>query len=155
MAEKTVVPSVADLKRFIGVALGATDWVTITQKQIDAFAEATGDHQWIHVDPERAKRESPFETTIAHGYLTLALAPALLPQILHVEGCSAVLNYGVEKMRFPSPVPVGTRVRLSAQIVGVRETPAGAARVTISFKFEAEGSTRPACHGDAILIYRP
>ncbi len=155
MAEKTVVPSVADLKRFIGVALGTTDWVTITQKQIDAFAEATGDHQWIHVDPERAKRESPFETTIAHGYLTLALAPALLPQILHVEGCSAILNYGVEKMRFPSPVPVGTRVRLSAQIVGVRETPAGAARVTISFKFEAEGSTRPPCHGDAILIYRP
>ena len=139
----------------VGKQLGESEWLEIAQERIDLFAEATGDHQWIHVDPERAKRESPFETTIAHGYLTLALAPALLPQILHVEGCSAVLNYGVEKMRFPSPVPVGTRVRLSAQIVGVRATPAGAARVTISFKFEAEGSTRPPCHGDAILIYRP
>ena len=94
------LPNVAGLKTHEGVDLGVTDWVCITQEQINAFAEATGDRQWIHVDVERARRESPFKATIAHGYLTLSLAPALLPQIVHIEGWETAINTGVEKLRF-------------------------------------------------------
>ena len=99
MATPLTIPDVASLAELEGRDLGKTEWCTVDQKQIDAFAAATGDRQWIHVDPERAKRESPFGTTIAHGYLTIALAPALLPDLMVVENCSRIVNYGIEKLR--------------------------------------------------------
>jgi acyl dehydratase len=151
----TVIPSVPDLKRYVGVSLGSTDWITVDQHQIAAFAEATGDRQWIHVDVERARRESPFGRTIAHGYLTLGLTGALLPELVRVEKSSAVVNSGLEKVRFHTPVPAGSRLRLSARIKDVRQMPSGAARVTVGFQFELEGAQRPACAGDAILVYQP
>jgi acyl dehydratase len=153
MPTPTVVPSVASLKTLIGQSLGASDWVTVAQERIDAFARATGDHQWIHVDAERARRESPFGGPIAHGYLTIALAPALLPQLIRVEGVRVAVNYGLDGMRLPAPVPVGARVRLLAEIKDVRELPRGAARVTFGLVFEVEGASKPACIADAIYVY--
>ncbi|MEE8581712.1 MAG: MaoC family dehydratase [Myxococcota bacterium] len=158
MVAPTKIQKVSDLKRFIGKPLGATgytDWVEVTQDQIDRFAEATGDRQWIHVDPERAKRESPFGQTVAHGYLTLALAPALLPELLQIESFSMAINYGIDKMRLPAPVLSGSRVRMSAEIKSVRELRSGAARVTLSLAFEIEGGTKPGCRVDAIYVYYP
>ena len=155
MAPPTVIPGVAHLKDFVGKPLGTTDWVTVTQEQIDAFAEATGDHQWIHVDVERARRESPYGQTIAHGYLTLALVPALLPKILTVDDVSLAVNYGIEKMRLPAPVPAGGRIRMSAEIKNVREMPSGAVRTTISLLIEVEGASKAACKADAVYVYVP
>ena len=155
MTSPTVIPSISEIENFIDVPLGPTDWVTITQGRIDAFAEATGDRQWIHVDPERAERESPFEGTIAHGYLTMALIPALLPQLVEVEKVSMVVNYGVDKMRLPSPVPAGSRVRASAAIKKVRRIPGGGARVSLAVTVEVEGASKPACNAEAIYAYFP
>jgi acyl dehydratase len=155
MPEPTVVPSVASLKSFVGQKLGASEWVTVSQQQIDAFADATGDHQWIHVDVERAKRESPFKGPIAHGYLTIALAPALLPQVVRVEGVRMAVNYGLEKMRLPAPVPAGARVRLVGELKDVRDMPGGGARVILGLVFEVEGGGKPACIADAIYVYYP
>src|SRR5262249_46613669 len=125
-----IVPNIAALKSLVGQKLGPSEWTTVSQKQIDAFAEATGDHQWIHVDVERAKRESPFKQPIAHGYLTISLAPVLLPQVVRVEGVKMAVNYGLESMRLPAPVPSGSRVRMSAELKDVREMPGGGARAT-------------------------
>ncbi|KPC87575.1 dehydratase, partial [Streptomyces sp. NRRL WC-3753] len=110
MAEPRIFASVDELRAAVGEQLGHTDWLEIEQKRIDQFAEATGDHQWIHVDPEQAK-EGPFGTTIAHGYLTLSLLPVFGPQLISVEGVRMGVNYGVNKVRFPAPVPVGSRLR--------------------------------------------
>ena len=151
----TIVPSIAALKGLLGQKLGTSDWTTVSQKQIDAFAEATGDHQWIHVDVERAKRESPFKQPIAHGYLTIALAPVLLPQVVRVEGVRMAVNYGLESMRLPAPVPSGARVRMSAELKDVREMPGGGARATFGLAFEVEGGGKPACIADAIYVYYP
>lgn len=155
MPSATVIPSVAALKQFVGKPLGTSEWVTVAQAQIDAFAQATGDHQWIHVDAERARTQSPFGATIAHGYLTISLAPALLAQLVRVEGIRMGVNYGLDKMRLPAPVPAGARVRLSAEIKDVREIPGGAARVTFGLAFAVEGGTKPACTADAIYVYYP
>jgi acyl dehydratase len=155
MPDPTVVPSIAALKGFVGKKLGPSEWVTVSQKQIDAFADATGDHQWIHVDVERAKRESPFKQAIAHGYLTISLAPALLPQVVRVEGVRMGVNYGLEKMRLPAPVPSGARVRLAAELKDVREMPGGGARATWGLVFEVEGGAKPACIADAVYVYYP
>jgi acyl dehydratase len=152
---KTVVPEISGLKERIGTDLGTSDWIEVSQERIDAFADATGDHQWIHVDVDRAKSESPFEGTIAHGYLTIALAPALLPKLLHVEGVSRIVNYGIDKLRLPAPVPAGGRVRLSASIKNVRDLPMGGARVTFALSFEVEGGTKAACVADAVYVYFP
>ena len=116
MAGPTIIPDISELGSFTGVSLGTTDWITISQEQINAFAKATGDHQWIHVDVDRARVESPFKQPIAHGYLTIALIPALLPKLLLVEKVAMVVNYGIDKLRLPSPVPAGGRVRMSAEI---------------------------------------
>jgi acyl dehydratase len=151
----TVVPSIAALKSFVGQKLGTSDWMTISQKQIESFAEATGDHQWIHVDVERARRESPFKQAIAHGYLTISLAPVLLPQVVRVEGVKMAVNYGLETMRLPAPVPSGARVRMSAELKDVREMPGGGARATWGLTFEVEGGTKPVCVADAIYVYLP
>jgi acyl dehydratase len=155
MASPTSIPDIPSIKEFVGKPLGPTEWLTIGQEQIQDFARATGDHQWIHVDVERAKRESPFGGPIAHGYLTMSLAPALLPQLIQVENSSRTINYGADKVRLPRPVPAGARVRLSAQIKSVRNVPGGAARVTIALRFDVEGEKKPCCTADAIYVYFP
>lgn len=127
----------------VGQHLGYSDWLEITQDRIDLFADATGDHQWIHVDPERAAA-GPFGTTIAHGYLTLSLSNALLPQIVEVRGISMGVNYGVNKVRFPAPVKVGSRIRAGAELVAVEEIPGGV-QTTILITIEVEGGDKPAC----------
>lgn len=155
MANPTIVPDIPSLKSQVGRSLGTSEWVTISQEQINAFAEATGDHQWIHVDVERARRESPFQTTIAHGYLTLSLGPALLPQIVRVEGIRMGVNYGLDKLRFPAPVPAGSRVRLQAELKDVRDMPGGAVRATFGLTFEVDGGSKPACVADVLFVYYP
>ena len=149
------IPDIASIAEYVGKPLGPSDWYTITQEQIDSFARATGDHQWIHTDPERAQHESPFGTTVAHGYLTLSLAPVLLPQLLRVAGSARTINYGADRVRLPAPVPAGARVRLSGEIKGVRKVPGGAARVTVALAFQVEGGKRPCCTAEAIYVYFP
>ena len=143
------------IKQFIDRPVGPSRWVTITQKKIELFAEATGDDQWIHVDEERARHESPFGGPIAHGFLTLSLAPMLLAELLVVDGVALTVNYGTDKIRLQTPVPAGSRVRMTGSIRSVREAPGGAARVIFHLVFELEGATRPACVGDAVLVYVP
>jgi acyl dehydratase len=155
MASPLIIPDVAALPEYEGQDLGTTAWRGIDQAQIDAFAAATGDHQWIHVDRERAERESPFGTTIAHGYLTLALAPVLLPDLVVVQNCSRIVNYGIEKLRLREPVPSDSRVRLAASIKAVRSVRGGAMRLSLNIRFEVEGAKRPACAGELIFVYFP
>ncbi len=155
MATPLIIPDVASLAVFEGHDLGSTQWCSIDQNQIDAFAAATGDHQWIHVDRERAERESAFGTTIAHGYLTISLAPALLPELIVVEKCSQIVNYGIEKLRLREPVLSGSRVRLAASIKTVRHIPGGAKRLGLGIRFELEGKKKPACSGELIFVYFP
>ena len=155
MASPLIVPNVQALKSLVGTRLGTSDWTLISQERINLFAEATGDHQWIHVDPERAKRESPFGTTIAHGHLTLSLAPALLAEIVEVKGASMLVNPGVERIRLRAPVRSGDRIHMTATLKALRDIPGGAVRATISISFEIEGQPRPAAFGDALLVYYP
>ena len=133
-----------ELRAAVGTHLGWTDWLAITQDRVELFADATGDHQWIHVDVERARAESPFGGPIAHGYLTLALSNLFLPQLIAVPAASAGVNYGTGKVRFPAPVPVGSRVRGGAEISAVEEI-AGGLQTTITITIEVEGSPKPAC----------
>jgi acyl dehydratase len=153
MGSPTVIRGIAALKDHVGVELPVSDWIPITQERIDAFADATDDHQWIHSDVERARRESPWKETIAHGYLTLSLAPALLRQILSVEGSTTAVNTGIEKMRLSSPVLAGSRVRLSAMIKHARDLPRGGIRVVIHLILEVEGSSKPVCTADVVYLY--
>ena len=137
-----------ELKQATGEELGVSAWHEVTQKDIDAFADATGDHQWIHVDPERAK-DGPFGTTIAHGYLTLSLVNTFLPDLLQVTTFSAGVNYGTDKTRFPAPVPVGSRIRGTGTITKAEEVKGGV-QVTVTVTVEIEGGDRPACVVDTI-----
>ena len=140
---QTVVDGVEGVLAVVGQHLGHSEWVTITQEQVDLFADATDDHQWIHVDPERASRESPFGGPIAHGYLTLSLLPMLVPQIIEAQGFRMGVNYGAEKIRFPAPVPVGSRVRATATMDAA--TPfEGGVQMNLGIAIEIEGSTKPA-----------
>ena len=152
---KTRIPSLDALPDFVGVALGPSDWVRVDQARIDAFADATEDRQWIHVDVERAKSESPWQGTIAHGYLTLSLAPGLLVQLLSLDGWSTVVNSGIEKLRFQAPVRSGSRVRLQAEISNVRRMPGGGVRVAFGLRIEAEGESKPALTATANYVYLP
>ena len=148
---QTVVEGIEGVQGLVGQHMGYSDWVTITQEQVNQFADATGDHQWIHVDPERAEKESPFGGPIAHGYLTLSLVPSLLPEIMEIEGFRMGVNYGTEKVRFPSPVPVGARVRGGATLAGA--TPFdGGVQVNIDVTIEIEGGSKPAMV--ATVVYR-
>jgi acyl dehydratase len=147
-----VLPSIDALREHVGKKLGTSDWVEITQRRIDLFAEATGDHQWIHVNAERARRESPFGTTIAHGHLTLSLAPMLLQQILEVGGVRLIVNPGVEHIRLRSPVRCGDKVRMHSTLKDLRAVPGGV-RATMSVSFEIEGQRKPAAFGDMLLVY--
>jgi len=144
------INGIDELKALVGEELGTSDWLEITQDRVNTFADATGDHQWIHVDPERAK-DGPFGGTIAHGYLTMSLGPVLLPQVVTVTGFSMALNYGLDKLRFPSPVPVGSKLRLSAKLLAVDDV-AGGVQTTYELTFQVEGSEKPACV--ALALYR-
>jgi len=147
----TTINGIDGLKAAIGEHLGHSDYVEITQEMVNLFAEATGDHQWIHVDVERAKA-GPFGGPIAHGYLTLSLGPRLLPEILQVTGISMGVNYGANKVRFPSPVPVGSRLRCGAKLLGVDDV-AGGAQVAIELTFEIEGASKPSCVAEVLFRY--
>jgi acyl dehydratase len=139
-----------ELSEAVGDDLGTTDWLEVTQDRVDAFADATGDHQWIHVDVERA-RSGPFGGTIAHGYLTLSLIPQFTPQLFSLDTPGAKLNYGVNKVRFPNPVRVGSRIRASASVVEVTDVPAGKQMVT-RYTVEIEGETKPACVAETVVL---
>ncbi len=152
---KLVIPDIPSLKPLVGKELGVSDWLLISQERINLFAEATLDRQWIHVDVERAKRESPFGGTIAHGHLTASLAPHLLSQIVEVQGARMLVNPGIEKMRFRTPVPAGARLRMRATLRALRDLPGGAVRATVRIRFEIEGESKPAAFGDALLVYYP
>ena len=151
MAEPRIFTSADELRSAIGTALGPGDWLEIDQKRIDLFAEATGDHQWIHVDPEKAAA-GPFGTTIAHGYLTLSLLPLFGPQLIKVEGVKMGVNYGTNKVRFPAPVPVGSRLRATGKITGVEDV-TGGVQVTVAFTVEREGGDKPVCVAESVSRY--
>ena len=140
-----------ELRNHVGEDIGHSPWHEVTQDQVNLFADATGDHQWIHVDPSRAQ-SGPFGGPIAHGYLTLSLASYLLPQLWQVTGTSMGVNYGLNKLRFPSPVPVGGRLRIGAKLANV-EAIDGGAQVTLDLTFEVEGTEKPACVAQAVYRY--
>ena len=150
----TVFETPAELMEAVGKHLGYSDWLTIDQSRIDQFAEATNDHQWIHVDPERAKT-GPFGATIAHGYLTQSLVNSFLPEIIEVRGISMGINYGCDRLRFPSPVPVGSRVRGGAEVLEVEQTKDGSFQSKVRVTVEIEGSDKPGCVIDTISRYYP
>jgi acyl dehydratase len=149
----TVFKSPLDMKEAIGKHLGYSEWLEIDQTRINLFADATGDHQWIHVDPVKAK-EGPFGACIAHGYLTLSLVNMFLPQIIDVQGITMGVNYGLEKVRFPAPVPVGSRVRGGGELVSVEDVK-GAVQSVVRVTVEIEGNDRPGCVVDTISRYFP
>ncbi|MDX1733048.1 MAG: MaoC family dehydratase [Halioglobus sp.] len=143
----------AALLEAVGQHLGYSDWLEIDQARIDLFADATGDHQWIHVDPEKAA-QGPFGKTIAHGYLTLSLANLFLPQIMQVNNTSMGVNYGCEKVRFPATVPVGSRIRGGGEVISAQEVKGGV-QVVVRMTIEVEGGDRPACVIDTISRFFP
>jgi acyl dehydratase len=145
-----VFTTLDEVSAAVGEQLGTSDWVLIDQDRVDRFADATGDHQWIHVDVERAKA-GPFGGTIAHGYLTLSLVPWLGSQVFGLETPGAKLNYGVNKVRFPSPVPVGSRVRAHVSVADVTDLPTGK-QMTLRFVVEIEGSDKPACVAETVVL---
>ena len=142
----------ADLTQYIGREIGVSDWFTVDQAIIDKFAEATGDHQWIHVDVERAKREMPGGRTIAHGYLTLSLVPRLAATLYHVKKRSRGLNYGSNRVRFTGQVPAGSRVRLRQKIKAVEPVEGGGVRITSESTMEVEGAAHPALVAETICM---
>ncbi|MFE7656450.1 MaoC family dehydratase [Streptomyces bottropensis] len=136
------VNGIDELKKLAGSDLGTSEWIEVTQERIDTFADATGDHQWIHVDPEKAA-EGPFGAPIAHGYLTLSLFIPLFTELLDVEGVSTKVNYGLNKVRFPSPVKVGSKIRLVGRLASVEDVPGGV-QITADGTIEIEGAAKPA-----------
>lgn len=145
----TTINGLDDLRAAVGRDLGTSDWLEISQERVNTFAEATGDDQWIHVDVERAKAESPFGGPIAHGYLTLSLTNLFLPQVVEVTGISSGVNYGVNKVRFPAAVPVGSRVRGNVKLEAAEDV-RGGVQTTMVITVELEGSEKPACIVEAI-----
>ena len=144
------VDGLDELKGLTGRDLGRSDWLEITQDRVDQFADATGDHQWIHVDVERAK-DGPFGGTIAHGYLTLSLVPWLGSQVFELDTPGAKLNYGVNKVRFPNPVLVGSRVRAKVAVGEVTDIPAGK-QLTLKYVIEIDGQDKPACVAETVVL---
>ncbi|MCW2717889.1 MaoC family dehydratase [Pseudonocardia sp.] len=144
--------SVTDLEKAVGQELGPTDWFTMEQSRVDGFADETEDHQWIHVDPERAA-DGPFGATVAHGFLTLSLLPYFVNQLRRIEGAKMGVNYGLNKVRFPSPVRVGSRVRARTTLVEVAPVGDGAVQMITRTTIEAEGSDKPACVADLVSRY--
>ncbi|WP_431958356.1 MaoC family dehydratase [Nocardia lijiangensis] len=148
-----IFQGLADMEKAIGTHLGYSDWHTVTQDQIDRFADATGDHQWIHVDPVKAAT-GPFGTTVAHGFLTLSLIPMLTQQIYRVDGLSMGVNYGANKVRFPAPVPVGSRLRAGVELLSLAPATLGfqaVSRVTV----DIDGAAKPACVAETVAVLVP
>ncbi|HEX3562853.1 MAG TPA: MaoC family dehydratase [Solirubrobacterales bacterium] len=144
------VQGIEGLKALQGETIGPSEWREVTQEDIDAFAELTGDHQWIHTDVERAKKESPFGTTVAHGNLTLSLIDGLRIELLKSTGFKLGVNYGWNKVRFPAPVPSGSKIRATAEVVEVEEVGGGWFQIVTRFMVEVEGSEKPACVADSV-----
>ncbi|MGM5068777.1 MaoC family dehydratase [Rhodococcus qingshengii] len=140
-----------EFRTSVGSHLGFSDWIPIDQDDINAFADATGDHQWIHIDAERAA-QGPFGTTIAHGYLTLSLIPRLSGEIFSIEGLSMGVNYGLDKVRFPSVVPAGSKIRAGAQVISAEDTPQGV-RTVIRMTVECAGLDKPVCVADTVTLF--
>jgi acyl dehydratase len=150
--EKLTINSYEEFAAYDGKELGCSDWLTVDQERINLFADATLDHQWIHVDTERAKAESPYKSTIAHGYLTLSLLPYLWEQIVEVNNISMLVNYGMDKMRFGVPVVTGSRVRLVAKLHSIQDL-RGICKAEVEIKIEIEGQRKPALQGIATFLY--
>lgn len=144
--------SVHELADIVGEKIGHSEWVQVDQAAITMFADSTGDQQWIHVDPERAA-QGPFKTTIAHGFMTLALLPRLWSQMYTVEGVKMGVNYGLNKVRFPTPVPVDSRVRAESAVVSVDDLGGGTFQVTLSTTIEIDGGAKPACVAESVVRY--
>jgi acyl dehydratase len=144
------INGIDELKAHAGEDLGVSGWHDVTQSEIDAFADATGDHQWIHVDPERA-RGTPFGGTIAHGYYTLSLAPRFLEELLRVDGMAFMVNYGLNKLRFPAALPVGDRVRMHLRLASVDDV-SGGVMLTSELTFEREGGEKPVCVAESLML---
>jgi acyl dehydratase len=148
----TTTTTMAEVPGLVGQELGSSDWREVTQEAVNLFADATGDHQWIHVDVERATKESPFGGPIAHGYLTLSLLVPMLAQVLVVSDTAMGVNYGLNRLRFPSPVPVGSKVRASATLKQVEEV-TGGLQLTLSVTVEREGADKPVCIAEPVYRY--
>ncbi len=146
------VQGLDELERLAGLEVGASAWLTVTQELVDRFADATFDHQWIHCDVERARRESPYGAPVAHGFLTLSLIPGFRSQILSIGAVSRVINYGVNRVRFPNAVPVGARVRGVQTIKSVERAATDSVRVISRFVIEIEGETKPACVAETVTL---
>lgn len=142
---------VSDLGSHVGQKLGSSSWWTITQEHVNGFADATGDHQWIHVDPERA-RTGPFGQTIAHGFMTLGMSVGMLFEVVEVTGAGMILNYGVNRVRFPAPLPVGSKVRATVELAALDEVPGGV-QTTFRVTVEMEGGAKPVCAADILFRY--
>ncbi|MFN7132023.1 MAG: MaoC family dehydratase [Myxococcales bacterium] len=149
---KLVVGSLEEVKQLKGKTLGPTEWKVITHEQVNDFARATGDFQWIHTDPERAARESPFKKTIAHGYMSLALLGGMYFEMIEVQGVKMAVNYGTNKVRFPAPLPVGASVRMAAEVAEV-ETIEGGLQLTIKASLEVQGASKPAMVAEVLFRY--
>jgi acyl dehydratase len=147
----TTIDGVDELEALVGRHLGYSDWIVVDQERINRFADATGDHQWIHVDPVRAAG-GPFKTTIAHGYLTLSMVPLLLGQVVRVQGVAMGVNYGCNKVRFPAPVPVDSELRLGATLASVEEV-AGGVQVAMDVTLEVRGAEKPSCAAQVVYRY--
>ena len=147
----TILEAPTDLLKLVGQRLGTTDWMKVTQQQVDQFAEATGDRQWLHIDPDRAAK-GPFRGTIVHGYLTLSLAPAVISQVLEIRELTAALNYGLNKVRFPSPIRVGAQIRAAVTVMSAQQKSSGVESV-FTLTYEIDGEDRPACVADVIVLY--
>ena len=152
MSNKLIINSYAEFESHLGEELGASDWLEVNQDRINLFADATLDHQWIHVDVERAKEESPYKSTIAHGYLTLSLLPYLWNQIIEVRNIKMLVNYGMDQMRFGQPVITGSRVRLVTTLHNIQNL-RGICKAEIKFRIEIEGQRKPALEGIASFLY--
>ena len=153
MPGSIVINGAEEMKAKAGQHLGYSDYMVVTQEQVNLFAEATGDHQWIHVDPERAK-DGPYGKTIAHGYLTLSLLPVLGTQIFSLEGLKMKVNYGSNKVRYPAPVPVGSRIRAGAEFKSLERTAKGA-NLVVGYTIEIEGGERPALVAETVVVLVP
>lgn len=149
---KTIISSYNELESLVGQDLGVSEWHTFTQEQINQFADATFDHQWIHCDVEKAKKESPFGNTIAHGYLTLSILPHLWGQIVEVHNIKDQINYGIERLKYNQPVIVGSRVRLNVKVISVVNL-RGTTKASMGVKLEIEGNKKPAYEGEIVFLY--
>ncbi|NME78045.1 MaoC family dehydratase [Rhodococcus sp. 105337] len=148
-----VFHGIDEVEKAVGEDLGHSEWMEMTQERVNLFADATGDHQWIHVDPDKAKN-GPYGTTIAHGYLTLSLLPVLGAKIFSLDGVTMKINYGANKVRFPAPVPVGSRIRAGAEFTSLERTAKGA-NLVVNYTVEVEGGTKPALVAETVVVLVP